>query len=101
MWEHGTTPDIWIRMRANYDIAQAKGREDQIKVERHEPRKVVGEVGIARDRPQGGRSSCTALPATGQPTRQGRYNFSLRLQPWEAVQTTPSPGKGDTNYGQT
>ena len=33
----GTTPDIWIRMQAAYDIAQAKGREDQIKVERYEP----------------------------------------------------------------
>ena len=33
----GTTPDIWIRPRAAYDIAQAKGREDQIKVERYEP----------------------------------------------------------------
>ncbi len=34
----GTTPDIWIRMQAAYDIARAKGREDQIKVERYEPR---------------------------------------------------------------
>ena len=33
----GTTPDIWIRMQAAYDIARAKGREDQIKVERYEP----------------------------------------------------------------
>ena len=30
----GTTPDIWIRMQASYDIAQAKGQEDQIQVER-------------------------------------------------------------------
>ena len=34
----GTTPDIWIRMQAAYDIARAKGREGQIKVERYEPR---------------------------------------------------------------
>ncbi len=34
----GTTPDIWIRMQASYDITQAKGREDRIKVERYEPR---------------------------------------------------------------
>jgi len=34
----GTTPDIWIRMQASYDIVQAKRREDQIKVERYEPR---------------------------------------------------------------
>ncbi len=33
----GTTPDIWIRMQASYDIARAKGQEDQIQVERHEP----------------------------------------------------------------
>ena len=37
----GTTPDIWIRMQATYDIAQAKGREDRIKVERYEPQPVV------------------------------------------------------------
>ena len=36
----GTTPDIWIRMQATYDIAQAKGREDRIKVERYEPQPV-------------------------------------------------------------
>ncbi len=34
----GTTPDIWIRMQAAYDIAQAKRREDQVNVERYEPR---------------------------------------------------------------
>ena len=33
----GTTPDIWIRMQAAYDIAQAKAREDQINVERYQP----------------------------------------------------------------
>ncbi len=37
----GTTPDIWIRIQATYDIAQAKGREDRIKVERYEPQPVV------------------------------------------------------------
>ena len=34
----GTTPDIWIRMQAAYDIARAKGRERQINVERYQPR---------------------------------------------------------------
>jgi len=29
-------------------------------------------------------------------TRQGRYNDSLRLQPWGMVKTKPSPGKGGT-----
>ena len=28
----GTTPDIWIRMQASYDIAQAKQHADRIKV---------------------------------------------------------------------
>ncbi len=37
----GTTPDIWIRMQAAYDIARAKGRGDQIKVERYEAQPVV------------------------------------------------------------
>jgi addiction module HigA family antidote len=33
----GTTPDIWIRMQAAYDIAQVKKREDQIQVSRYRP----------------------------------------------------------------
>ncbi len=37
----GTTPDIWIRMQASYDIAQAKGRKDQINVVRYEPQPVA------------------------------------------------------------
>ena len=37
----GTTPDIWIRMQASYDIAQAKRREEQIQVERFEPQFAV------------------------------------------------------------
>lgn len=31
----GSTPDTWIRMQAAYDIAQAKQRADEIKVERY------------------------------------------------------------------
>ncbi len=34
----GTTPDIWIRMQAAYDIAQVKKREDQTQVSRYRPR---------------------------------------------------------------
>ncbi|MBI1357217.1 MAG: HigA family addiction module antidote protein [Acidobacteria bacterium] len=34
----GTTPDIWIRMQAAYDIAQAKKTEDEILVDRFHPR---------------------------------------------------------------
>ena len=34
----GATPDIWIRMQAAYDLAQARLHEDQIKVGRYKPR---------------------------------------------------------------
>ena len=34
----GSTPDIWIRMQAAYDVAQARTRQGQIKVERYKPR---------------------------------------------------------------
>jgi addiction module HigA family antidote len=33
----GTTPEIWIRMQASYDIAQARQHEDEIRVARYEP----------------------------------------------------------------
>jgi len=33
----GTTAEIWIRMQASYDIAQAKRREDDIQVQRYAP----------------------------------------------------------------
>jgi addiction module HigA family antidote len=32
----GATPDIWIRMQAAYDLAQARQHEDDIKVKRYE-----------------------------------------------------------------
>ena len=32
----GATPDIWIRMQAAYDLAQARRHEDDIKVKRYE-----------------------------------------------------------------
>jgi addiction module HigA family antidote len=34
----GATPDIWIRMQAAYDLAQARQHEGQIHVRRYEPR---------------------------------------------------------------
>ena len=34
----GSTPQSWIRMQAAYDLAQAQAREDQIQVERYQPR---------------------------------------------------------------
>lgn len=34
----GATPDIWIRMQAAYDLAQARLHEAEIKVKRYRPR---------------------------------------------------------------
>ena len=34
----GATPDVWIRMQAAYDLAQARRRERQISVKRFRPR---------------------------------------------------------------
>jgi antitoxin HigA-1 len=34
----GATPDIWIRMQAAYDLAQARQHEDEIKIKRYRPR---------------------------------------------------------------
>ena len=33
----GATPDIWMRMQAAYDLAQARRHEDDIRVKRYEP----------------------------------------------------------------
>jgi antitoxin HigA-1 len=33
----GATPDIWIRMQAAYDLAQARQHESEIKVKRYQP----------------------------------------------------------------
>jgi len=37
----GATPDIWIRMRAAYDLAQARRHENEIDVRRYEPQLAV------------------------------------------------------------
>ena len=34
----GSTPQSWIRMQAAFDLAQAQAREDEIQVERYQPR---------------------------------------------------------------
>ena len=34
----GATPDVWIRMQAAYDLAQAREHENEIKVKRYQPR---------------------------------------------------------------
>lgn len=33
----GATPDVWMRMQAAYDLAQARQHEDNIKVKRYRP----------------------------------------------------------------
>lgn len=37
----GATPDIWIRMQAAYDLAQARQHEASIRVKRYEPQLAV------------------------------------------------------------
>ena len=34
----GSTTETWIRLQAAYDVAQAQAHEDEIQVERYEPR---------------------------------------------------------------
>jgi addiction module HigA family antidote len=34
----GSTTETWIRLQAAYDVAQAQAREEEIQVERYEPR---------------------------------------------------------------
>jgi plasmid maintenance system antidote protein VapI len=37
----GATPDIWIRMQAAYDLAQARQHEKDIKVRLYQPQPVA------------------------------------------------------------
>jgi addiction module HigA family antidote len=37
----GSTPGLWLRMQAAYDLAQALKRADKIKVERYRPRRAA------------------------------------------------------------
>ena len=37
----GATPDIWIRMQAAYDLAQARQHENEIKVKPYRPRRAA------------------------------------------------------------
>ncbi len=38
----GATADIWLRMQAAYDLAQARRHEGDIQVKRYEPEAAVG-----------------------------------------------------------
>jgi len=37
----GATPEVWIRMQAAYDLAQARKHEGKIKVKRYQPRRAA------------------------------------------------------------
>lgn len=37
----GATPDIWIRMQAAYDLAEARRHENQINVQRYRPQLAI------------------------------------------------------------
>ena len=39
----GSMTETWIRLQAAYDIAQAQAREDEIEVERYQPRPAAGQ----------------------------------------------------------
>lgn len=34
----GSTPEFWLRLQLNYDLAQIQARADEIKVERYQPK---------------------------------------------------------------
>jgi antitoxin HigA-1 len=34
----GSTPEFWLRLQLNYDLAQIQARADEIKVERYRPK---------------------------------------------------------------
>jgi addiction module HigA family antidote len=40
----GSTPEFWLKLQFNYDLAQVKARADDIKVERYKPKKVLAET---------------------------------------------------------
>ena len=37
----GSTPEFWLRLQLNYDLAQIKARADEIKVEQYHPKTPV------------------------------------------------------------
>jgi addiction module HigA family antidote len=36
----GSTPEFWLRLQLNYDLAQVQARADEIKVERYQPKEM-------------------------------------------------------------
>jgi addiction module HigA family antidote len=40
----GSTPEFWLRLQLNYDLAQVKARADEIKVERYQPKELPEEI---------------------------------------------------------
>jgi addiction module HigA family antidote len=45
----GSTPEFWLRLQLNYDLAQIQARSDEIKVERYRPNDLDSEDGARRN----------------------------------------------------
>lgn len=45
----GSTPEFWLRLQLNYDLAQIQARSDEIKVERYRPNDLDNEDGARRN----------------------------------------------------
>jgi antitoxin HigA-1 len=42
----GSTPEFWLRLQHNYDLAQVKKLVDKIQVERYQPKEMPAEMDI-------------------------------------------------------
>ena len=47
----GSTPEFWLRLQLNYDLAQIKARADEIKVERYRPQGAETETEMEDENP--------------------------------------------------
>jgi antitoxin HigA-1 len=45
----GSTPEFWLRLQLNYDLAQVKARADEIKVERYQPKEMPDDEDIEEE----------------------------------------------------
>ena len=45
----GSTPEFWLRLQLNYDLAQIQARADEIKVERYYPKDATKDAEIEED----------------------------------------------------
>jgi antitoxin HigA-1 len=42
----GSTPEFWLKLQFNYDLAQINAKADSIKVERYQPKEMSAETEI-------------------------------------------------------